>query len=244
MCGCGWRRGGRGDKQTVLSSRKPAPPLLSNLPRVTASSALLSFVFVFGNSLRGVYESVVFLFVIHPFDVGDTIAVGPGVGTGGGERCVVEEIALLTTTLRRLGDGATVAWPNAALAAAPLVNVSRSGPRAESMKVLVDAGAVVAGVAGVAGGGGGGGGTSLVEEVEAAAGAVVSGSPLDFTGEFAVSVSPGEGEGGGSLGPKLAVSVWWKFSYNGESEKLNKKWRERFGWMDERGLSLFLFLSS
>ena len=231
-----WVEAGREGRQTVLSSRKPAPPLLSNLPRVTASSALLSFVFVFGNSLRGVYESVVFLFVIHPFDVGDTIAVGPGVGTGGGERCVVEEIALLTTTLRRLGDGATVAWPNAALAAAPLVNVSRSGPRAESMKVLVDAGAVVAGVAGVAGGGGGGGGgTSLVEEVEAAAGAVVSGSPLDFTGEFAVSVSPGEGEGGGSLGPKLAVSVWWKFSYNGESEKLNKKWR---------GLSLFLFLSS
>jgi hypothetical protein len=192
--------------------------------------------------LRGVYESVVFLFVIHPFDVGDTIAVGPGVGTGGGERCVVEEIALLTTTLRRLGDGATVAWPNAALAAAPLVNVSRSGPRAESMKVLVDAGAVVAGVAG-GGGSGGGGGTSLVEEVEAAAGAVVSGSPLDFTGEFAVSVSPGEGEGGGSLGPKLAVSVWWKFSYNGESEKLNKNGERGLdGWMREACLSFFFFL--
>ena len=150
-------RGGRGgERQTHTHKKKttrsplslffslslsphPHPPPL----RVTASSALLSFVFVFGNSLRGVYESVVFLFLVHPFDVGDTITVGPGVASGGGEKCVVAEIALLTTTLRRLGDGATAAWPNATLAAAPLVNVSRSGPRSESMKVLVDAGAAV-----------------------------------------------------------------------------------------------------
>ena len=106
---------------------------------------------MFGNSLRGVYESVVFLFIVHPFDVGDTIAVGPGVAAGSGERCVVEEIALLTSTLRRVGDGAAVAWPNAALAAGPLVNMSRSGPRCEVMKVLVDAGALVAAAGGEGG---------------------------------------------------------------------------------------------
>lgn len=44
---------------------------------LTVSSLLLSFVFVFGNSIRGIYESVVYLFVVRPFDVGDVILLGP-----------------------------------------------------------------------------------------------------------------------------------------------------------------------
>ena len=31
------------------------------------SSIFLAFTFVFGNSLRNLYESIVFLFVIHPY---------------------------------------------------------------------------------------------------------------------------------------------------------------------------------
>lgn len=34
--------------------------------------------FVFANSIRTIYESVVFLFVVHPFDVGDGILIGTG----------------------------------------------------------------------------------------------------------------------------------------------------------------------
>ncbi len=41
------------------------------------SSLLLSFVFVFGNSIKAIYESVVYLFVVRPFDVGDVILLGP-----------------------------------------------------------------------------------------------------------------------------------------------------------------------
>jgi small-conductance mechanosensitive channel len=44
---------------------------------LTVSSLLLSFVFVFGNSIRLIYESVVYLFVVRPFDVGDVILLGP-----------------------------------------------------------------------------------------------------------------------------------------------------------------------
>lgn len=40
---------------------------------LTFSSLLLAFAFVFGNSLRNLYESVVFLFSIHPYDVGDCL---------------------------------------------------------------------------------------------------------------------------------------------------------------------------
>ena len=43
---------------------------------ITVSGMLLSFVFVFGGSLRNMYECVVFLFIVHPFDVGDQIVVG------------------------------------------------------------------------------------------------------------------------------------------------------------------------
>ena len=39
------------------------------------SSIFLAFAFVFGNSLRNLYEAIIFLFVIHPFDVGDALFV-------------------------------------------------------------------------------------------------------------------------------------------------------------------------
>jgi small-conductance mechanosensitive channel len=38
---------------------------------VFLSSQLLLAVFVFGNTLKTVFEAIVFLFVMHPFDVGD-----------------------------------------------------------------------------------------------------------------------------------------------------------------------------
>ncbi len=39
------------------------------------SSIVLAFAFVFGNSVKTVYESIIYLFVVHPFDVGDKIIV-------------------------------------------------------------------------------------------------------------------------------------------------------------------------
>ena len=40
------------------------------------SSVVLAFAFVFGNSIRQLYEAVIFLFVIHPYDVGDWLMIG------------------------------------------------------------------------------------------------------------------------------------------------------------------------
>lgn len=40
------------------------------------SSVVLAFAFVFGNSIRQLYEAVIFLFVIHPYDVGDWLLMG------------------------------------------------------------------------------------------------------------------------------------------------------------------------
>lgn len=38
---------------------------------------MVSLTFVFGNNMRSIYEAVVYLFVVHPYDVGDAVLVGP-----------------------------------------------------------------------------------------------------------------------------------------------------------------------
>ena len=42
---------------------------------LTLSSVVLAFVFIFGNNIRNLYESVIFLFIVHPFDVGDCLLI-------------------------------------------------------------------------------------------------------------------------------------------------------------------------
>lgn len=54
---------------------------------VTVGSLLVSFTFVFGNMFKTLFESVVFLFVVHPFDVGDMISIG----TTPGDPCTVRD---------------------------------------------------------------------------------------------------------------------------------------------------------
>ena len=53
----------------------------------TVASGILGFSFIFGNSIRGVFESILTLFVIHPFDVGDTLFLA-------GSFHVIEEASL------------------------------------------------------------------------------------------------------------------------------------------------------
>ena len=43
---------------------------------LTFSSIVLAFAFIFGNNIRNMYEAVIFLFVVHPFDVGDVLLMG------------------------------------------------------------------------------------------------------------------------------------------------------------------------
>lgn len=42
---------------------------------VFLSSQLLLAVFMFGNTLKTIFEAIIFLFVMHPFDVGDRCEV-------------------------------------------------------------------------------------------------------------------------------------------------------------------------
>jgi len=40
---------------------------------LTVSSVLLAFSFIFSAAISNTFESVIFLFVVHPFDVGDVL---------------------------------------------------------------------------------------------------------------------------------------------------------------------------
>ena len=78
----------------------------------TASSMLLAFVFMFGNSIKQLFESVIFIFVIHPFDVGDNVLIE-------GERHAICNIGILTTETVKW-NGQVIYYPNMSMSTKPL----------------------------------------------------------------------------------------------------------------------------
>ncbi|XP_030445428.2 mechanosensitive ion channel protein 6-like [Syzygium oleosum] len=85
---------------------------------IVISSQLLVMAFVFGNTCKTIFEAIVYLFVIHPFDVGDRCEVD-------GVQMVVEEINILTTVFLRY-DNQKIVYPNSVLATKPIGNYYRS----------------------------------------------------------------------------------------------------------------------
>lgn len=85
---------------------------------VVISSQLLLVVFMFGNSCKMAFESIIFLFVMHPFDVGDRCSIE-------GVQMVVEEMNILTTVFLRY-DNEKIWYPNTVLATKPISNFYRS----------------------------------------------------------------------------------------------------------------------
>ncbi|OEL26902.1 Mechanosensitive ion channel protein 8 [Dichanthelium oligosanthes] len=92
---------------------------------VFLSSQLLLAVFVFGNTLKTVFEAIVFLFVMHPFDVGDRCEIE-------GVQVVVEEMNIMTTVFLRY-DNLKIYYPNTVLATKPIMNYYRSPDMGEGI---------------------------------------------------------------------------------------------------------------
>ncbi|PWA57561.1 mechanosensitive ion channel family protein [Artemisia annua] len=82
------------------------------------SSQLLLVVFVFGNTCKTTFEAIIFLFVMHPFDVGDRCEIDT-------VQMVVEEMNILTTVFLRY-DNQKIIYPNSVLATKPIANYYRS----------------------------------------------------------------------------------------------------------------------
>ncbi|XP_008781344.1 mechanosensitive ion channel protein 6 [Phoenix dactylifera] len=96
---------------------------------VFISSQLLLVTFVFGNTLKTVFEAIIFLFVTHPFDVGDRCEVE-------GLQMVVEEMNILTTVFLRY-DNQKIIYPNSVLATVPIGNIYRSPDMGDSIDFCI-----------------------------------------------------------------------------------------------------------
>lgn len=85
---------------------------------VFISSQMLLVVFMFGNTVKTVFEAIIFVFVVHPYDVGDRCVID-------GIQMIVEEMNILTTIFLK-PDNEKVYYPNAILATKPISNFNRS----------------------------------------------------------------------------------------------------------------------
>ncbi|GLT60730.1 hypothetical protein SLA2020_334850 [Shorea laevis] len=78
------------------------------------STQVLLLAFIFGDTLKTISQSIVFIFITHPFDVGDRCQID-------GIQMVVEEIGILNTIF--LGqDNEKIIIPNSVLASKPICN--------------------------------------------------------------------------------------------------------------------------
>ncbi|XP_048235402.1 mechanosensitive ion channel protein 6 [Ricinus communis] len=96
---------------------------------VFLSSQLLLVAFIFGNTCKTVFEAIIFLFVIHPFDVGDRCEID-------GVQMVVEEMNILTTVFLRY-DNQKIIIANSILATKAIGNYYRSPDMGDAVEFLI-----------------------------------------------------------------------------------------------------------
>ncbi|KAH9686869.1 Mechanosensitive ion channel protein [Citrus sinensis] len=86
--------------------------------------------FMFQNTCKMVFESIVFIFVMHPFDIGDRCVID-------GVQMVVEEMNILTTVFLRY-DMEKIYYPNAVLLTKPISNFYRSPEMSDNVNFTID----------------------------------------------------------------------------------------------------------
>lgn len=97
---------------------------------VFISSQLLLAAFIFGNTCKNIFESLIFVFIMHPFDIGDRCVVD-------GVQMIVEEMNILTTIFLRY-DKEMIIYPNSVLATKPISNFFRSPEMGDTVVFAVD----------------------------------------------------------------------------------------------------------
>ncbi|KAF6156041.1 hypothetical protein GIB67_004945 [Kingdonia uniflora] len=97
---------------------------------VFISSQMLLIAFMFGNTAKTIFEAIIFVFVMHPFDVGDRCLID-------GVQMIVEEMNILTTVFLRY-DNEKIYYPNTVLATKPISNFYRSPDMGDTIEFSVD----------------------------------------------------------------------------------------------------------
>ncbi|TVU12155.1 hypothetical protein EJB05_45785, partial [Eragrostis curvula] len=97
---------------------------------VVISSQLLVVVFIFGNACKTVFEALIFVFIMHPYDVGDRCVID-------GTQMVVEEMNILTTVFLK-NDNEKIYYPNSVLSTKAISNFYRSPDMYETIDFAID----------------------------------------------------------------------------------------------------------
>ncbi|KAL4590171.1 hypothetical protein LXL04_003094 [Taraxacum kok-saghyz] len=97
---------------------------------VFLSSQLVVAAFIFGNTCKTVFEAIVFVFMMHPFDVGDRCVID-------GVQMVVEEMNILNTVFLRF-DNEKIYYPNSVLSTKPISNFYRSPNMGDKVEFSID----------------------------------------------------------------------------------------------------------
>lgn len=109
----------------------------------SAGSAILALSWLFSATAQEVLQSIVFVFIKHPFDVGDRVTIYGNTGAGGtGDDYFVKEIALLFTEFKKM-EGHVVQAPNSYLNTLFILNQRRSGGLAEAVPVTMKFGTTI-----------------------------------------------------------------------------------------------------
>lgn len=87
------------------------------------------FGFLFHSTAKSCFESLLFVFIQHPFDVGDRVVIDD-------ETFVVEDIEIFTTRMVRW-DGVTVYIANSSLCSKAIQNIRRSDDQLESLALKI-----------------------------------------------------------------------------------------------------------
>ncbi|KAF5764355.1 putative mechanosensitive ion channel MscS, LSM domain superfamily [Helianthus annuus] len=96
---------------------------------VFISSQIVVVAFIFGNTCKTVFEAIIFLFVMHPFDVGDRCEID-------GVQMIVEEMNILTTVFLKW-DNEKVYFPNSTLSTRAISNHYRSPDMWDSIDFFI-----------------------------------------------------------------------------------------------------------
>ncbi|KAF7128033.1 hypothetical protein RHSIM_Rhsim11G0025700 [Rhododendron simsii] len=85
---------------------------------------------MFHNTCKTIFESIIFVFVMHPFDIGDRCVID-------GIQVVVEEMNILTTVFLRY-DNEKIYYPNSVLITKPISNYYRSPEMGDGIDFTID----------------------------------------------------------------------------------------------------------
>lgn len=109
----------------------------------SAGSAILALSWLFSATAQEFLQSVIFVFVKHPFDVGDRVTIYGNSGDSGlGDDYFVKEITLLYTEFKKM-QGHVVQAPNSYLNTLFVLNQRRSGALAEAVPIIIKYGTTI-----------------------------------------------------------------------------------------------------